>query len=95
MAIDGRLSILECEVDGTAIATRLYRDARDVAIGYGHQRFAFHAVGLDVDAGMKMARAHLAEVGRVETRHLTDGVDVVRRVEFCLRQARKGDERKD
>lgn len=76
MAVDGRRAVAQREVDGASVTARLHHHARDVAVHDGHDAFALHAVGLDVDPRMEMARADLAEVGRVEPRHPFDRVAV-------------------
>lgn len=81
VAVNGRRAVAQREVDGSAVAARREAHARDVAVGDGHQRFALRAVGLDVDARVEMPRAHLAEVGRVEPRHVAYGINVIAGIE--------------
>ncbi len=79
VAVDGRRAVGEGEIEGPPVAAGCHGDARDVAVVGGHQGLALRAVGLDVDARVEVARAHLAEVGRIETRCVAHGESVVAR----------------
>ena len=81
VAVNGRRAVAQRDVDGPAIAARRKAHARDIAVGHGHEGLALRAVGLDVDAGVEMRRTHLAEVGRVEPRHVAYGVNVIAGIE--------------
>ena len=83
MAVDGRMSVAERDVEGASVAARRHREARDVAVAHGDELLAHRTVGLDVDAAVEVARAQLAEVGRIEPGDLPDGVEVSGRILAC------------
>lgn len=91
VAVNGRRAVAQREIDGPAIAARRKAHARNVTVGHGHEGLALRAVGFDVDACVEMRRAHLAEVGRVEPRHVAYGVNVIAGIEplgLCRRADR-------
>ena len=73
MAVDGRRAVGVRDVECAAVPAGRDGNAHHVAVGGSHDGLARHAVGLDVHARMEMVGAHLAEVGRVEPRHVADG----------------------
>lgn len=77
MAVYGRHAVVECQVYGPSVPAGLEHHAGDMAVGHGHERLALDPVGLDVDAGMEMSRPELPEVGRIESRNVPHGVDIV------------------
>ena len=76
MAVNGGSAVGMGDVKRKAVPRRRLQNARHVTVCRRHDRLALHAVGLDVDPRMEMARADLAEVGRVEPRHPFDRVAV-------------------
>ena len=50
-----------------------------------HYRFTLHAVGLDIGTRMEMVGAHLAEVGRIISRNVTQRKVVICRIEMLSR----------
>lgn len=93
VAVDGRMSVAERDVEGASVAAGRHREPRDVAVGHGDQLLAHGAVGLDVDPAVEVARTQLAEVGRIESGDLPDGEEVLRGV--SVRPGRRAARRKE
>ena len=77
MAVDGRRTVPERQVERPPVAAGRNRHARNIAVGHGHQRMALLAVGLDVHTGVEVSRAQFTEIGRKEPRSLLYGKNII------------------
>ena len=88
MAVNGGSAVGMGDVKRKAVPRRRLQNARHVTVGRRHDRLALHAVGLQIDARVEMVGAHLAEIGRVVTRHVAQRIFVIFGIEPLRRSLR-------
>ena len=63
MRVNARITVIMRDIQHVTVSIRRHTNTADVTIGHGIHFFPFHALRLDVEAGMDVVGANLAESG--------------------------------